>query len=223
LANEFSASGILISCTDPQTKHHYFLFGQNNDHHLCHFHGCFEPTEANKNLDDLTYNQVAHETASKKYREQSLEVICSEDTIRTILENKDDLYKNYFCQIFPDQHVNVRCYWFHMGHVGPLNRKSICQRFVSLNKDPDLNEHQKEMKKLIWVDQTELLKAIGDAKLPSNRIKVTVDNHSFHLRKWLTSWFLNILNKNESSEGSTKFREFCTSGKEVPLKSLLDL
>jgi hypothetical protein len=217
------AAGVLVSCTDPITNEHLFLFGVSTAHKLCNFHGFNDESRSKAPTAKTTpYNLAACRTAAREFAEESLEVVGSEKQMYYILSST----QGYFTQIFPEDSVNVRCYWVHMGYVGRYGREDIMNRFQLLRKNPSLKSCQKEVIGLVWVPASNLY-AASQGK-PRKCLRCVIESTAggpqggqqtvLAMREWLTGWILDIFRDNQADGGAKLFKQVCSGErKDIPL------
>jgi hypothetical protein len=214
-SEHLAAAGVIVTCQDTITSEYYLLFGVTPNNSLCHFHGF------NDEAKDEPYLKSAIITAAREYAEECLEVVGDEATILTALQHND-----YSVQIWPEASYNVRGYLIFMGNLGAKSRQAVKQRYQNLLLNPSLKKYQKENKAVVWVKARDFYDAVKACN--TSHILVPIENETkrMYLRGWLTSWFIGMMDKTKTSNGSGTrvFLNMCRKKNyTIPIKSFQEL
>eukprot|EP01098_Paradermamoeba_levis_P014092 TRINITY_DN6621_c0_g1_i1.p1 TRINITY_DN6621_c0_g1~~TRINITY_DN6621_c0_g1_i1.p1 ORF type:complete len:258 (-),score=46.78 TRINITY_DN6621_c0_g1_i1:116-859(-) len=210
-----AAGGALVSCTDPQSKEHFFLLGLNDNQNLCYFHGWNDDR-----IESVSFRTACIRTASREFAEESLEAIGSRQLVAEVIAN----HPNAYLQILPPDSLNAKCFWIHAGELGAHTRESILKNFAVKRKNPGLKNCQKEMNSLIWVSAKEFYNAFTQPQMTTQtRAKIQTSGGVLAVRTWLSGWFVGIFHPDQPHSNGKIFTDFCKNGSPCPFQPFLQI
>lgn len=213
-SKDLTASGVIITSTFKGEA--YILLGVSyKKKALCHFHGWNDERDQPSGK-KTSFQEACIETSSREYYEESLGVLSSLEHMRKCLQTT-----NYHFQILPRTFMDhCKCFWVYAGELGPESRKSVCKRFLALQKDANLDKHYLEVEKVVWIKGDEFLKYFEkQGKYVEDEEK---EKHTF--RDFFHQWFDNIVNcgLKDQTSNAKEFVEHL-QGKGTALKSMFEL